>query len=135
MRRVTTALAIGCLWSIQASAQTESTVEYDGKWSAVIQRDDGSRQSARVVIAQFAGTWQDQTRPNNTNKACAGKAFPITIQESTSSELALMVWGSSIAPACPDLKVDLKPVGDKVLEGSIAPLGQLRLTKSPSAKK
>jgi len=135
VRRVTTALALGCLFAIPAAAQPGSTLEYDGKWSAVIQRDDGSRQTARVVIEQFAGTWQDQTRPNKANKTCAGKAFPITIQESTASELALMVWGSSISTACPDLKVDLKPAGDTVLEGSIATLGQVRLTKSPAPKR
>jgi len=69
--------------------------------------------------------WKDY----RANKACSGKTFPITVQRSVSKELQFMVWGSSVADACPDLPLDLKPTDAKTLEGTIGDGMKIKMTR------
>ena len=120
-----------CLGSEAALAQPEADTDlYDGKWVASLQTGTGNHSAARVVIANFGGTWQDLPGTNRAvNKACGGKKMPITVQRSVSTEMQFMVWGSSVAPMCPDLSVSLKPTGAKTLEGTIGVDTKLKLTR------
>jgi hypothetical protein len=113
-----------------AMAQETDSELYDGKWSARWQTANGATQSARVVIADFAGTWQDvPAKGRAADKACSGKKFPITVQRSRPSEMQFMVWGSSVAATCPDLALDLKPTDAKTLEGTIGDGMKVKLTR------
>jgi hypothetical protein len=64
-----------------------------------------------------------------TPPRCNGRKFPITVQESSVSELSFTVWGTSAGPGCRDLTIELKPVADKVLEGTVESLGTIRLVR------
>ena len=110
-----------------APAQETDSELFDGKWSARVQSSTGTVHTARVLIANYAGNWRDQPAKGSVvDKACRGKTFPITVQRNRQSEMQFMVWGSQISPACPDLAVDLKPIDDKTLEGTMGtgPQGQ-----------
>ena len=118
------------LCCLGALAQETDTDLYDGKWSARWQSAAGTSHSAQVVIANYGGTWQDQpAKGHAANKACSGKKFPITVQRSRSTEMQFMVWGSSVAPTCPDLALDLKPTLAKTLEGTIGDDIKVKLTR------
>lgn len=113
-----------------AFAQDTDTDLYDGKWSARWQGAPGGPRTARVVITNYAGTWQDlPAKDRAADKACAGKTFKITVQRSRPTEMQFMVWGSSVSPACPDLAVDLKPTNGKTLEGTIGDGMKLQLVR------
>ena len=120
-----------CLGSGAALAQAEADTDlYDGKWVASLQTGTGNHSAATVVITNFGGTWQDLPgKSRAVNKVCGGKKMPITVQRSVSTEMQFMVWGSSVAPVCPDLSVSLKPTGTKTLEGTIGVDTKLKLTR------
>lgn len=111
-------------------AQEMDTDLYDGKWTAQVQVGAGQFRSARLQIANFAGTWLDLPGKNHKPaKACSGKKFPITVQRSVSTAMEFTVWGSSVSPACPDLSLDLKPIDAKTLEGQIGADVKVKLTR------
>jgi hypothetical protein len=104
-----------------ASAQAETTdADYDGRWSVSVHDASVPTRTARVEIDSFDGRWHDRTPRNASNRACAGKTFPITVQARSDREIAFTVWGSSIAPACPDIAVALSPKSVDLLEGRFA---------------
>ncbi len=109
---------------------------YDGRWTATIQGSEAGYRSARVTFSEYGGSWQDTTPAKQSKqRACAGKTYAITIQRSWTTQLEFMVWGSSTAPDCPDLRVQLKPVDERTLEGTIGAAGTLRLTRAPAPKR
>ncbi|MET0322350.1 MAG: hypothetical protein ABW069_16645 [Duganella sp.] len=113
-----------------AHAQETDTDLYDGRWNVTMKAADGSAAAASLVVANFGGTWQDQPRKGaKVNKACSGKKFPITVQRSLPERMEFTVWGSSVAPACPDLTVLLKPVDAKTLEGTVNESTTIRIVK------
>ena len=86
---------------------------YDGTWTAHVRGTHGAR-DATVVLAGYDGTWQERGK----NSGCAGKKAPLTVQSSTAERLHFTVWGEKVGPRCPDLTIVLRPLGDKVLEGT-----------------
>ena len=100
------------------SAQQEVEGEYyDGTWSVRVPCDQRAPCSARLVIADFAGTWEELAGGSLSKGACHGKKVPLTVQKSTQSQLAFTVWGTNVAPNCPNLSILVKPVNTRTLEG------------------
>lgn len=104
------------------------TDAYQGKW--VVRTADGKAPMAQLVVKGYEGTWLDLTKNAKSAKsACNGKKFPITVQGSKPSGFDFTAWGSSIAPACPDLTVAVKPVDAATLEGTISGDKPIRMTR------
>ena len=120
----------GSLWGAASAQPEQDTDMYDGKWTAKVQGAEVGYQSARVTVANYAGTWQD-TSPRNAavRKECRGKTFPITVQRSVSTAFEFTVFGSAVSPACPDLSVSVKSDGPKALVGNIDGGATVRLVK------
>ena len=133
MRRILITAFVLAASSTAAWSQAEpDTDAFDGNWAVTMASANGSKQTAQVRIKDFAGTWRSSKTSDKTaavDKACNGKAFPITVQVSQASTLEFTVWGSSIAPTCPDLSIALKPNGPKVLEGKVNQQQDIRLTR------
>ena len=118
------------VFATAAAGQAEPDVPHDGNWLATIQTADGSRQSAKFVIREFAGDWIGAGGRNPvTHSACAGKKLPITVQVSTAEALDFTVWGIQVSPKCVDLTIELKSVGKDVFEGTVQSVGTIRVTK------
>ncbi len=124
-------LAVNAAFCSAATAQELDTPRYDGKWTLrLLEEGAGKRLAANVDIAEFAGTWMDIGGLTMTkSKACLGKRFPITVQASLSTQLAFTAWGSAVAPACPDLTVELRPLDAKTLEGTVRAQGRERTVR------
>jgi hypothetical protein len=111
-------LAIACMAS-PASAQEPDGPFYDGTWNMRMRCLDGSACQARVVISDYAGTWQDLSGKSAAKRACGGKKMPLTVQSSTRSLLAFTAFGDGLPAPCPTLTVEVKPLDEKTLEGTI----------------
>jgi hypothetical protein len=111
-------LAIACL-PICASAQDPDGDFYDGTWTVRLQCPDGSPCTARLVIKDFAGTWQNLSGKSSAKSVCGSKKLPVTVQSSTRSLLALTAFGDVVSPTCPTLTVVVKPIDAKALEGTV----------------
>jgi len=109
-------LALACVCS-GAGAQEADASHYDGTWTVRLRCPDGSNCTARLVLRDFEGTWQDLQGKRSAKGACGGKKIPLTVQSSKLAHLAFTVWGENIAPGCPTLSILVKPVNPKVLEG------------------
>ena len=113
-----------------ALGQSVDTYEFDGKWNVSIQPASGRPHAAKLTLGNFAGSWYEATSSNRIKaKGCSGKNYPVTVQTSQSAELEFIAWGSSISPACPDIGVKVRPVGPKVLEGTLASGEPIRMTR------
>lgn len=124
------ALLAGAAFATTASAQAEPDLTYDGTWSATISPAAGPPQASRLVLRQFSGTWFGAVgTARGATGVCKGRQFPVTVQQSNASGLAFTVWGDSVAPACANLIVELKPVAEKRFEGTVEPGGTLRLVR------
>ena len=109
--------ALGCS---RALAQELDAKTYDGTWSVRLQGPDRIARDATLVIDGYDGNWQDRPGKGRAAKSgCAGKKVSMTVQSSTRTLLAFTVWGEVVAPTCPTLTVIVKPVGEKVLEGTV----------------
>ena len=111
-------LAIACVAG-SASAQQEADANYyDGTWSVRVPCNQRALCSARLVLADYAGTWEELAGGSLSKGACHGKKVPLTVQKSTQSALAFTVWGTNVAPDCPNLSILVKPVNTRTLEGT-----------------
>lgn len=103
----------------RALAQEADESYYDGIWTAHLPcRTGGGECRARVVLNDFAGTWQDRSGSSRSTRLCGGREMPVTVQGSTRSRLAFTVFGDGVSPQCPTLSIVLKPVTTKVLSGT-----------------
>jgi hypothetical protein len=102
-----------------ASAQEQDAPFYDGTWTVRMRCKDGSACPARVVINDFAGTWQDLSGKSAAKRACGGKKMPLTVQNSTRSLLAFTAFGDGLPSPCPTLTILVKPLDQKSLEGTV----------------
>jgi len=100
-----------------ARAQQVEDSYYDGTWSVRVPCDQRALCSARLVLRDFAGTWEELAGGSLSNGACHGKKVPLTVQKRTQSELAFTVWGMNVAPDCPNLSILVRPVNTRTLEG------------------
>ncbi len=98
---------------------------YNGTWS--VQLD--AQRSATVTLQDWDGTWKERATARSENPACRGKSFPITIQHSTSSVLEFTAWRATVAPACPNVGLSVKPVDPRTLEGTTDAGIKVRLTR------
>lgn len=115
------------------SQETDSDV-HDGNWTVTLQGSDGSKRSARLTVSDFGGFWQDlPARSGAMDKACTGRRFPITVQRSLPELMQFMVWGTSLAPHCPNLAAELKPVDERTLEGTLDNGMTIRMARVRSA--
>jgi hypothetical protein len=94
---------------------------YDGTWTATFDGSVGATGTARLVLRDFAGTWQDIGPANRLkDSVCGGKPMPVTVQLSQKEGFAFTAFGISVSPQCPNLEVSVKRVDAKTLEGTIA---------------
>ena len=115
------------------------TAIYDGTWTATFDRSVGPTGTARFVLADFAGTWQDVGPAGRLKgSVCGGKPMAVTVQMSQKDEFAFTVFGISISAECPNLTVYVKPVDANTLEGTVeskqfAGEQKIRLVRAPKA--
>jgi hypothetical protein len=112
-------LAIACAGG-HVSAQEADDSYYDGTWSVRVPCHQRALCSARLVLSDHAGTWEELAGGSLSKGACHDKKVPLTVQKSTRSQLAFTVWGTHVAPDCPNLSVLVKPVNTRTLEGIFA---------------
>ena len=117
-------LSCWCLvWALGSTptvAQERDAASYDGTWSVRLQAIDGVAREATLVLQDYEGTWQPRAHaPRGPKDACGTRKIPLTVQSSTRTLLAFTVWGETIAPACPNLTVTVKPLSPQVLEGTV----------------
>ena len=115
------------------------TETYDGSWTATFDRSVGATGSAKLVLADFAGTWTDVGPASRLKgSACAGKPMPVTVQFSQKEGFAFTVFGTSVSPQCPDLTVDVSHVDENTLEGTVRSAGtgeqKIRMVRSAKPK-
>lgn len=128
-RRVLLGLFIGLVGTTPVVAQDVDVPLYEGRWNARVQGIEGGYQSGQLVIRDYGGVWRDTSKSGSVPKACRGKSFPVTIQRTTATAFEFMVFGTSVAPVCPDLSVNITQFGAKLLEGSIGDTGKVRLER------
>ena len=130
MRKILLTLLAGFAVLPAAFAQAEPDVPHNGNWTASIRAGDGAKLDSRVVITEFSGTWYGSTGKGTGAKgACKHQKFPITVQHSTQTDLAFTVWGSAVAPTCPDLTITLKTDDQNLFEGTVESVGKIKLTR------
>jgi hypothetical protein len=100
-----------------AAQQEIDASYYDGTWSVRVPCNQRALCSARLVLADYAGTWEELAGGSLSKGACHGKKVPLTVQKSTQSQLAFTVWGDTVGPDCPTLSILVKPVNTRTLEG------------------
>jgi len=96
------------------------TETYDGTWTATFDRSVGPTGTAKFVLNDFAGTWED-VGPADLVKgsACGAKSRPVTVQLSQKEGFSFTVFGTHVSPQCQDLTVYVKHVDGKTLEGTV----------------
>src|SRR6476620_8435188 len=93
---------------------------YDGTWTATFDRSVGPTGTAKFVLEDFAGTWQDVGPADRLKgSACGSKSRPVTVQLSQKEGFAFTVFGADVSPQCQDLTVYVKHVDGKTLEGTV----------------
>ncbi len=123
-------LAGAAFFTPPAAAQAEPDVHFDGTWTATIAAPAARPQVSRLVLRQFSGTWLGPVGTAAGAKgACAGRKFPVTVQQSNASGLVFTVWGDAVAPTCANLNVELKPVSDRRFEGTVEAVGAITLVR------
>ena len=110
-------IAIACL-EPTAVAQEVDASHYDGAWTVRFKCPDGNACTARMVLKDFEGTWQDVKGSRASKSACGGRRIPLSVQSSKLAHLAFTAWGESVTPGCPTLSIFVKPVSGTLLEGS-----------------
>lgn len=133
LRAPLTCALLACAATTAWSQDTDGD-HYDGQWHVSVQAPDGSKRSARLTVADFGGFWQDlPARRGPIDKACTGRRFEITVQRSLPDRMEFMVWGSPLAPQCPNLAAELKPVDDQTLEGRLDTGATVRMSRVRNA--
>ena len=95
--------------------------QYNGKWKIIIQPSAGKPRIAKLLLANFSGTWYHGTTTVRTEaKVCNGKEFPVTVAHNEDTELEFTAFGSSVSPKCPDITVEVRPVNSNLLEGTLS---------------
>ena len=110
-------IGIACLVP-PAAAQEIDAGHYDGAWTVRFKCPDGTACTARMVLKDFEGSWQDVGGSRRWKSVCGGRKIPLSVQSSKLAHLALTAWGESVRPGCPTLSIFVKPVSGKLLEGS-----------------
>ena len=112
---------------------------YDGTWTATFDRSVGPTGTAKFVLEDFAGTWQDVGPADRLKgSACGAKSRPVTVQLSQKEGFAFTVFGTHVSPQCQDLTVYVKHADGKTLEGTVeskafAGEQKIRLVRTPQA--
>jgi len=113
-------LAIAAAAAPARGVQEVDVSDYDGTWSVRVPCQPRALCSARLVLSDSAGTWEELAGASLSKGACHGMKVPLTVQRSTPSQLAFTVWGTNVAPDCPNLTILVKPVNTRTLEGIFA---------------
>ena len=100
-----------------AAAQEIDASHYDGAWTVRFKCPDGSACTARMVLKDFEGSWQDVKGSRASKSVCGGRKIPLSVQSSKLAHLAFTAWGESVTPGCPTLSIFVQPVSGKLLEG------------------
>jgi len=121
MRKILFSSLLFGLCATAALARGSDPQQYDGKWKVIIQPSAGKPRIAKLLLANFAGTWYNGTTTNRTEaKVCDGKEFPVTVAHNEDTELEFTAFGSSVSPECPDITVEVRPVSSNLLEGTLS---------------
>jgi hypothetical protein len=115
------------------------TEVYDGTWTATFDPSVGATGTAKLVVKDFAGTWNDVGPASRLKgSVCGGKSMPVTLQMSQKEQFGFTVFGVALSPQCPNLTVWLKRLDENTLEGSVeSSLSEgekkMRLVRQPEA--
>ena len=119
MNRLLLSAFFGAFLTTTALAQEPNSL--NGRWEATYQGESGGDNAAEIVISDTGGTWMHRAgrgKKRAKNDACVDRAFPISIQTKSATEIAFNVNASTVLQGCPDLSVVAKSVDGKTLEGS-----------------
>lgn len=98
------------------SAHAEPGV--NGRWKAIYSTEASESVEADVAIDGDAGTWVVRSRSGaGKGDGCVGTSRPISISDSGSSTLSLVIRGSIAMEGCRDRKARVTVVGPETLEG------------------
>jgi len=112
---------------------------YDGTWTASFDRSVGPTGTAKFVLNDFAGTWEDVGSADLVKgSACGTKSRPVTVQLSQKEAFSFTVFGAHVSAQCQDLTVYVKHVNANTLEGTVeskafAGEQKIRLVRTPQA--
>jgi hypothetical protein len=121
MRKILFSSLLFGLCATAVFARGSDPNQYDGKWKVIIQPSAGKPRIAKLLLANFSGTWYNGTTTDRTEpKVCSGKEFPVTVAHSEDTELEFTAFGSSASPECPDITLELRPVNSNLLEGTMS---------------
>ena len=112
MKAVCVAMAL-CL-PLLAAAQAANP--WDGKWKVAFKTERGIDRDGTVTVAGTAGTWDLNVAARND--PCAGRAYPIEVQQATAEELVFKVARSTTLAGCQDNTMRLKATDANTLEGT-----------------
>jgi hypothetical protein len=93
-----------------AHAQTIDMPLYEGRWVVTLPAGSAPARGGELRLVGFDGSWRYTSGARAAKDPCKGRRMPVTIQVSRTEQLELSVWGSAVAPACPDLSLVLAPV-------------------------
>jgi hypothetical protein len=104
---------------------------YDGKWTATYKAQDGTSHNAELVLKGTAGTWKWVfNKVARAGRAvCVNREFPVTVQNSSPSELTFNIEASKTIQGCTDRTVTVKLVDDKNLDGKFSDGTAVTLTR------
>jgi hypothetical protein len=83
---------------------------FDGRWIVTLPAGPAATRQGELRLDGFAGTWRYASGQRKGKDPCRGRHMPVTVQVSRAERLELSIWGSAVAPDCPDLSLVLAPL-------------------------
>ncbi len=98
-----------------AAAMAQTSVSYDGTWSASFDGRSGIERDATLVLKDGAGTWKAVAY--SRKDACTGLESPVLVTEARDDGLVIEVHRSKVLVGCTDWRVRLQLVDAQTLTG------------------
>ena len=115
MKAVCIAVAL-CLPLVPLTAAAQAANPWDGTWKVSFKTERGIDRDGTVTVAGSAGSWDLNVAQRSD--PCAGRAYPIEVQQATAEQLVFKVMRSTALAGCQDNTMRLKPTDANTLEGT-----------------